>query len=43
MRKMLVITRDGSRSEEIGDLIDQIEEILTETSTESSAQKMTGK
>ncbi|WP_419778304.1 sigma 54-interacting transcriptional regulator [Maridesulfovibrio sp.] len=37
MRKMLVITRDGNRSEEIGDQIDQIEEILTETSTESSS------
>ncbi len=37
MRKMLVITRDGNKSEEIGDLIDQIDEILTETSTETSS------
>eukprot|EP00831_Metopus_contortus_P004149 TRINITY_DN11528_c0_g2_i2.p2 TRINITY_DN11528_c0_g2~~TRINITY_DN11528_c0_g2_i2.p2 ORF type:complete len:550 (-),score=137.30 TRINITY_DN11528_c0_g2_i2:3047-4696(-) len=31
MRKMLVITREGSRSEEIGDLLDQDAHILTET------------
>ena len=38
MRKMLVITRDGNRSEKIGDLIGQNEEILTETSLDSFEQ-----
>lgn len=36
MRKMIVITRDGNRSEEIGDLLDQDKEILTETTTSTS-------
>ncbi|MBI9080099.1 MAG: sigma-54-dependent Fis family transcriptional regulator [Pseudodesulfovibrio sp.] len=36
MRKMLVITRDGSRSEDVSDLLDQDDEILTETTLESS-------
>ena len=33
MRKMLVITRDGSRSEEIGELLDLDTEIQTETAS----------
>lgn len=36
MRKMLVITRDGSRSEDVSDLLDRDEDILTETALESS-------
>ena len=35
MRKMLVITRDGRRSEAIGELLDQ-EEVLTRTAPDSS-------
>lgn len=37
MRKMLVITRDGSKTEENGSQVNQIEKILTEISTESSS------
>ena len=36
MRKMLVITRDVNKSDRIGALVDQIGEVLTETSTEYS-------
>ncbi|MCJ2164564.1 MULTISPECIES: sigma-54 dependent transcriptional regulator [unclassified Pseudodesulfovibrio] len=36
MRKMLVITREGSRSQEIGDLLDQDTEILTETASDAT-------
>ncbi len=36
MRKMLVITRNGSRSEDVSHLLDQDDEILTETALESS-------
>ena len=36
MRKMLVITREGSRSQEIGDLLDQDTEILTETASDDT-------
>jgi len=38
MRKMLVITRDGNRSEEIGSLLFQDTKIHTETATESGEQ-----
>lgn len=37
MRKMLVITRDGSRSEDVGNLLNKNDDILTETALESSA------
>ncbi|BCS87492.1 sigma-54-dependent transcriptional regulator [Pseudodesulfovibrio sediminis] len=36
MRKMLVITRDGSRSEDVSNLLDQDDDILTVTTLESS-------
>ncbi|WP_319544221.1 sigma-54 dependent transcriptional regulator [uncultured Pseudodesulfovibrio sp.] len=36
MRKMIVITRDGNRSEEIGDLLDLDERNQTETTTSAS-------
>ncbi|BDQ37058.1 Fis family transcriptional regulator [Pseudodesulfovibrio nedwellii] len=36
MRKMLVITRDGSRSEDVGNLLNRNDDILTETTLESS-------
>ncbi|WP_319542217.1 sigma-54 dependent transcriptional regulator [uncultured Pseudodesulfovibrio sp.] len=36
MRKMLVITRDGSRSEAVSELFDQDDHILTKTRLESS-------
>ena len=36
MRKMLVITRDGSRSEDVSELLDQDDAILNEATLESS-------
>ena len=37
MRKMLVITKDGRRSEKLGDLLDKEQEVQTETATSPDA------
>jgi len=38
MRKMLVITRNGNRSEEISDLLDQDDKIQNKTAPDSAEQ-----